>query len=106
MNSQKFASFFILGAAKETAPQEKELPGTLSPQKKDCYCDGPSVRAGDPFFYAASRRLKEEQRDQEQEERRNCFYCLEGWVFLAPWTTTARRSTSPSVAASVVARAT
>ncbi len=44
--------------------------------------DGPSVRAGDPFFYAASRRQKGKQRDPEHEERTNCFYCLEGWVFL------------------------
>jgi hypothetical protein len=45
--------------------------------------DGPSVRAGDPLFYAASQSLKGEQRDQEQEEeRRNCFFCLEGWAFL------------------------
>jgi hypothetical protein len=43
--------------------------------------DGPSLRAGNPFFYDVSRRLKGEQRDQEHE-RRNCFYCLEGWVFL------------------------
>jgi hypothetical protein len=32
--------------------------------------------AGDPF-YAASRP----DNDQDQEER-PCFYCLEGWVFL------------------------
>ena len=45
--------------------------------------DRASVRAGDPFFYAASRRLIGEQRDPDPEyERRNCFYCLEGWVFL------------------------
>jgi hypothetical protein len=45
--------------------------------------DGDSVRAGDLLFYAASRRLnQEERRDPEQEERTNCFYCLEGWVFL------------------------
>ena len=42
--------------------------------------DGASVRGGDPFFYAASQRLKGER--NPEQERRNCFYCLEGWVFL------------------------
>jgi hypothetical protein len=39
--------------------------------------DDTSVRAGDPFDYAASRR-----HDDPQERERDCFYCLSGWVFL------------------------
>jgi len=39
--------------------------------------DDTSVRAGDPFDYAASRR-----QDDARERERECFYCLSGWVFL------------------------
>ena len=39
--------------------------------------DDTSVRAGDPFDYAASRR-----EDDTQAKERECFYCLSGWVFL------------------------
>jgi hypothetical protein len=39
--------------------------------------DDTSVRAGDPFDYAASRR-----HDDAQDQERECFYCLSGWVFL------------------------
>jgi hypothetical protein len=39
--------------------------------------DDTSVRAGDPFDYAASRR-----HDDAQEREHDCFYCLSGWVFL------------------------
>ena len=39
--------------------------------------DTTSLRAGDPFDYAASRR-------QDDANERECeyFYCLSGWVFL------------------------
>ncbi len=63
------------------ALQEKGLLGTRPIEKERTETvDRASVRAGDPFFYAASRRLNQDRRDQEQ--RRNCFFCLEGWVFL------------------------
>ena len=39
--------------------------------------DDTSVRAGDPFDHAASRR-----HDNAQGKERECFYCLSGWVFL------------------------
>jgi hypothetical protein len=39
--------------------------------------DDTSVRAGDPFDYAASRH-----HDDARERERDCFYCLSGWVFL------------------------
>lgn len=39
--------------------------------------DDTSVRAGDPFDYAASQR-----RDDAHDGERECFYCLSGWVFL------------------------
>ena len=39
--------------------------------------DNNSVRAGDPFDYAASRR-----QDDAQDMERECFYCLSGWVFM------------------------
>jgi hypothetical protein len=39
--------------------------------------DDTSVRAGDPFDYAASRC-----QDDAQDKERECFYCLSGWVFL------------------------
>jgi hypothetical protein len=38
--------------------------------------DDTSVRAGDPFDYAASHR------DDAHDRERDCFYCLSGWVFL------------------------
>ncbi len=40
--------------------------------------DDTSVRAGDPFYHAASRRRDDDDRDRGRE----CFYCLSGWVFL------------------------
>ncbi len=61
---------------KERAPAVRAHPGTRPTEKGRVTVDGANVRAGDPFFYAASRRLNGEQRDLEQ--RRNCFYCLEG----------------------------
>ncbi|MBA2535132.1 MAG: hypothetical protein H0V21_08975 [Rubrobacter sp.] len=39
--------------------------------------DDTSVRAGDPFDHAGSRR-----RDDAHDRKRECFYCLSGWVFL------------------------
>jgi hypothetical protein len=39
--------------------------------------DDTSVRAGDPFDDAASRRP-----DEAHDKERDCFYCLSGWVFL------------------------
>jgi len=39
--------------------------------------DDTSVRASDPFDYAASRR-----QDDAHDKERDCFYCLSGWVFL------------------------
>jgi hypothetical protein len=39
--------------------------------------DDTSVRAGDPFDYAASRG-----QDDTHDRERECFYCLSGWVFL------------------------
>jgi hypothetical protein len=38
--------------------------------------DDTSVRAGDPFDYAATRRHDAHYRE------RDCLYCLSGWVFL------------------------
>jgi hypothetical protein len=40
-------------------------------------CGRHSVRTGDPFDHATSRR-----RDDDQDRERECFYCLSGWVFL------------------------
>ena len=39
--------------------------------------DDTSVRAGDPFDYAASL-----YQGDAQEQERECFYCLSGWVFM------------------------
>jgi len=39
--------------------------------------DDTSVRAGDPFDYAASRRQVD-----ALDQKRDRFYCLSGWVFL------------------------
>ena len=47
----------------------------LTPKAPDV--DDTSVRAGDPFDYAASRR-----QDDAQDKGRECFYCLSRWVLL------------------------
>jgi hypothetical protein len=39
--------------------------------------DDISVRAGDPFDHAATRR-----QDDAQDKECECFYCLSGWVFM------------------------
>ncbi len=62
--------------------------------------DDTSVRAGDPFDYAASRR-----RDDAHDRERECFFCLSGWVFLGSLTTMAKRFSTPSAVASAVVRA-
>jgi hypothetical protein len=37
--------------------------------------------SGDAFYAAGFTSCPDQNKDQEQE-RRSCFYCLEGWVFL------------------------
>jgi hypothetical protein len=39
--------------------------------------DDTSLRAGDPFDHAGSRR-----QDDAQDKEPECFYCLSGWVFM------------------------
>ncbi len=54
------------------APQEVTLPGTRPTEGIETV-DDISVRAGDPFFYAAS------QREDLNETPHGCY---EGWVYL------------------------
>jgi hypothetical protein len=59
---------------KETAPRVLEHPGTR-PTEKDGTVDERIL----------AHRAQSSPTNQEQkgsEERRSCFYCLEGWVFL------------------------
>jgi len=59
------------------APQVVAHPGARPTNCLEAPVDDTSVRAGDPFDYAASRR-----HDDTQDKERECFYCLSGWVFL------------------------
>ena len=61
--------------------------------------DDTSVRAGDPFDYAASRR-----QDDAHNKDRECFYCLSGWVFLGSLATMAKRFSTPFAAAGATVR--
>ena len=56
------------------APQELQLPGTRPTEER--------VNTVDERILA--QRAQHSPTDQEHEgsEERNCFYCLEGWVFL------------------------
>ena len=59
------------------APLVVKHPGARPTKSLEEPVDDTSVRAGDPFDHAASRR----QSDTDDRER-ECFYCLSGWVFL------------------------
>ncbi len=37
--------------------------------------------SGDAFYTASFTSCPDQDKDREQE-RRSCFYCLEGWIFL------------------------
>ena len=59
---------------KEMVPQELQLPGTR-----------PTVRTGTVDERILAQHAQPSPTHQEhkgREERRGCFYCLEGWVFL------------------------
>ena len=57
------------------APRERQFPGTVahSHQRRNAVDN-----------YILAQRAQHSSTDQEHEgyEERNCFYCLEGWVFL------------------------
>jgi hypothetical protein len=57
------------------APRVLETPRSLahSHQRRN---------AVDKDILAPSRRIVRANRNHEGSEERNCFYCLEGWVFL------------------------
>jgi hypothetical protein len=59
------------------APLVVKHPGARPTNSLEEPVDDTSVRAGDPFDHAASRR-----RDDAHDKERDCFYCLSGWVFL------------------------
>jgi hypothetical protein len=61
--------------------------------------DDTSVRAGDPFDYAASR-----SRDDAQVRERECFYCLSGWVFLGSLDYDGEEVSTPFAVASAAVR--
>ena len=55
------------------APRVLAHPGTRPTERKDRSVDNISVRAGDPFFYAATRR------DDHDEHPHGC---IDGFVYL------------------------
>ncbi len=58
---------------KEMAPQELQLPGTRPTERM------PTV---DERILAQRAQHSPTDQEHEAQEKRNCFYCLEGWVFL------------------------
>jgi hypothetical protein len=63
-------------SGKEMAPRVLQHPGTRPTERMPTVDEHRIPLASDPF-YAACRP----EQDQYQEGRR-CFYCLEGWIFL------------------------
>ena len=55
------------------APQERQLPGTRPTEK-----DG----AVDERILAQHAKHSPTDQEHDGSKERNCFYCLEGWVFL------------------------
>jgi hypothetical protein len=56
------------------APRELQLPGTVAHRK-----EAPTV---DERILAQRAQHSPTGQEHEGREERNCFYCLEGWVFL------------------------
>ena len=60
------------------APRELQLPGTVAHRPHGYERDTVDKR----ILAQHAQHSPTDQEDKAREERRICFYCLEGWVFL------------------------
>ena len=58
---------------KEMVPQELQLPGTRPTETEETV---------DERILAQRAQCSPTDQEHKDSEERNCFYCLEGWVFL------------------------
>ena len=63
-------------SGKEMAPQERQLLGTRPTEKGWLAVD-------ERILAHRAHPSPTDQEHQEGSEERNCFYCLEGWVFIS-----------------------
>ena len=64
----------MVTADKETAPRVLEHPGTRRTESE--------ATVDERILAQRAQRSPTNEEHEGGEERRSCFYCLEGWVFL------------------------